>query len=103
MSARAVDLGNNTTVSSPLTFTVEPDRDGDGLGDNEEVNNYNTLPDNADTDGDSLSDGREVQLGTHPLLEDTDGLRDGTEIANDIDPFKPRYCSGRVLPSFFSG
>ena len=48
-------------------------------------------PATIDTDGDGLTDVREAELGTDPREADTDedGIDDGAEITNDLDPQDP--------------
>ena len=61
-------IGNNS----------DPDDDNDGLTDDEEINVYQTNPLRADTDG--------------------DGLADGAEIANGLDPLNPDDCPLELCP-----
>lgn len=82
---RAVDAAGNVDPTPAFyAWTVNGDRDGDGLLDLDEAT-HGTDPDDADTDDDGLSDGLEVESGrTSPLDDDSDddGLGDGTEDAS---------------------
>ncbi|MFT7521280.1 MAG: hypothetical protein ACI9MC_003431, partial [Kiritimatiellia bacterium] len=79
-------------IATLLTFSAcTSDADQDGLTNSEEAE-LGTDPMVADTDGDGLSDYREaIKLGTDPLHVDTDldGFSDGDEIAAETDPLQP--------------
>ncbi|MCU0799931.1 MAG: hypothetical protein MUC62_09725, partial [Candidatus Thermoplasmatota archaeon] len=71
------------------TDPLNPDTEGDGTDDGPEVwNGLNPLSvegpseDHMDLDGDGLPDELELELGTDPLVNDTDGegLKDGEEV-----------------------
>ena len=67
------------------------DTDQDGLADQDEILITGTDPDNPDNDGDGLSDGIEVQNRMNPLDPDMDrdGVNDGQEVAQGSDPLFP--------------
>jgi hypothetical protein len=67
------------------------DSDEDGISDDEEVLVTGTDPDNADSDGDGLVDGVEVNNRMNPLDPDMDrdGVSDGQEVDQGTDPFFP--------------
>jgi hypothetical protein len=67
------------------------DSDRDGLGDDDEVLVTGTDPNNADSDGDGLVDGVEVSNRMNPLDPDMDrdGVSDGQEIDRGTDPTFP--------------
>ncbi len=69
------NLNNNNILTQK--FNVQGDNDGDGIGDDTD----------ADDDNDSLTDAQEIQMGTDPLLRDTDG--DGVLDADDLYPLDP--------------
>ena len=72
--------------------------DGDGLGDAKEVNLYGTDP--LDPDSDGLTNLEEFQNGTLLSVADTDGdgLNDGDEIAEGLNPLDPDDCPVRLCP-----
>jgi len=67
------------------------DTDADGIGDQDEVLVTGTDPNNADSDGDGLVDGVEVSNRMNPLDPDMDkdGVSDGQEVDQGTDPFFP--------------
>ena len=67
------------------------DTDQDGIADQDELLATGTDANNPDTDGDGLSDGVEVQNRMNPLDPDMDqdGVDDGQEVAQGSDPFSP--------------
>ncbi|MDQ3264786.1 MAG: Ig-like domain-containing protein, partial [Myxococcota bacterium] len=99
---RAVDAaGNVDPTPASYAWTVNGDRDGDGLLDLDEAT-HGTDPDDPDTDNDGLSDGLEVQSGrTSPLDDDSDddGLLDGTEDANGDGLVSPGETNGAARDS----
>jgi matrixin/thrombospondin type 3 repeat protein len=71
--------------------SAERDSDADGIADEEEVLVTGTDPNNADSDGDGLVDGVEVANRMNPLDNDMDkdGVSDGQEVDQGTDPFFP--------------
>jgi hypothetical protein len=67
------------------------DSDDDGIADDEEVLVTGTDPNNADSDGDGLVDGVEVANRMNPLDPDMDrdGVTDGQEVDQGTDPTFP--------------
>jgi hypothetical protein len=67
------------------------DSDADGIADDEEVLVTGTDPNNGDSDGDGLVDGVEVNNRMNPLDPDMDrdGVSDGQEVDQGTDPFFP--------------
>jgi hypothetical protein len=67
------------------------DSDADGIANDEEVLVTGTDPNNADSDGDGLVDGVEVNNRMNPLDPDMDkdGVSDGQEVDQGTDPFFP--------------
>lgn len=64
------------------------DTDEDGIADGAEIHTYGSDPRLADTDDDGLSDAQEIPLGTalNNPDSDGDGLLDGWEVANSLNP-----------------
>lgn len=58
------------------------DSDLDGLTDYEEIYTYFTSPNKYDTDGDSISDFKEIQIGSDPLVFDSNVKRTQTLTVN---------------------
>ena len=67
------------------------DTDQDGIADQDELLVTGTDANNPDSDGDGLSDGVEVQNRMNPLDPDMDhdGVNDGQEVAQGSDPLFP--------------
>lgn len=75
------------------------DSDLDGLTDYEEIFTYFTSPNNYDTDGDSISDYKEVQIGSDPLVSDSEVKRTQTLTVDLNDEEHPYIPSGEMDPS----
>jgi hypothetical protein len=71
--------------------TTGQDSDADGINDDDEVLITGTDPNSADSDGDGLVDGVEVNNNMNPLDPDMDkdGVNDGQEVDQGTDPFFP--------------
>lgn len=67
------------------------DQDQDGISDQDETLITGTDPNNSDSDSDGLSDGIEVQNRMNPIDPDMDkdGVSDGQEVAQGTDPLFP--------------
>ena len=70
------------------------DSDRDGISNRDEVLVTGTDPNTEDSDGDGLGDGVEVVNRMNPLDPDMDrdGVSDGQEVANGTDPFFPEQA-----------
>ena len=70
------------------------DSDEDGITDDEEVLVTGTDPNNPDSDADGLGDGVEVNNRMNPLDPDMDkdGVNDGQEVDQGTDPFFPEQA-----------
>jgi hypothetical protein len=70
------------------------DTDQDGIADQDELLVTGTDANNPDSDGDGLSDGVEVQNRMNPLDPDMDhdGVNDGQEVAQGSDPLFPEQA-----------
>ena len=77
--------------NEPPPSATGQDSDQDGLSDDDEVLVTGTEPNNADSDGDGLVDGVEVVNRMNPLDPDMDrdGVSDGQEVDQGTDPFFP--------------
>jgi hypothetical protein len=76
----------------PFDPTESVDTDGDGTGNNADPDDNN----------DGLSDVDELDVyGTNPLRRDTDGdgLGDGDEITNGLNPLDPEDCPRELCPA----
>lgn len=67
------------------------DKDQDGISDQDEALVTGTDPNNPDSDNDGLADGVEVSNRMNPLDPDMDhdGVSDGQEVEQGTDPFSP--------------
>lgn len=79
----------------PLFKEDTRDPDNDGLSNFQEIRIYNTNPNNSDTDNDGILDGIEINNGLNPLVSDTNnnGLNDIFELIfsmDETDAFTPR-------------
>ncbi len=63
-------LTNINEIGSGTDLTSQ-DTDGDGITDGDEVNLIHTFPLVVDTDNDGVGDGRELELGTDPLVAES--------------------------------
>ena len=74
--------------------TEGQDSDADGIGDDDEVLVTGTDANNPDSDGDGLVDGVEVVNRMNPLDPDMDkdGVNDGQEVDQGTDPFFPEQA-----------
>jgi len=74
--------------------TTGQDSDEDGIADQDEVLVTGTDPNNGDSDGDGLVDGVEVANRMNPLDPDMDrdGVNDGQEVDQGRDPFFPEQA-----------
>ena len=74
--------------------TEGEDSDADGIGDDDEVLVTGTDANNPDSDGDGLVDGVEVVNRMNPLDPDMDkdGVNDGQEVDQGTDPFFPEQA-----------
>lgn len=90
VAVTSTEATTSTPAQSPIV-----DGDSDGLSDSRETE-LGTNPMMADTDGDSLSDGDEViKYHTNPLRPDTDGdgFPDGVEVQKGYNPLGPDRCA----------
>lgn len=71
--------------------SADEDADQDGISDRDEALVTGTDPNNEDSDSDGLGDGVEVVNRMNPLDPDMDrdGVSDGQEVTNGTDPFFP--------------
>jgi hypothetical protein len=95
-SLYGVDSDPDPAPETPAPNETPPpvagqDSDRDGLGDDDEVLVTGTDPNNADSDGDGLVDGVEVANRMNPLDPDMDrdGVSDGQEVDQGSDPTFP--------------
>jgi hypothetical protein len=78
-----------------VVVTADYDADDDGLTNDVEINETGTDPADADSDHDGMPDGWEVDNGLDPVVDDADGdadndgLTNGEEYQNGADPSNP--------------
>lgn len=87
LAVAAPPLPHNGDNSPTVSIVGDnSDADGDELTRQEE-NLYGTDPDKADTDGDGLRDGTEIALELNPLAKQTQEGFDDTELDSDEDGY----------------
>lgn len=79
------------------------DSDLDGLTDYEEIFTYFTSPNNYDTDGDSISDYKEVQIGSDPLVSDSEVKRTQTLTVDLNDEEHPSGVESVSVKCYMDG
>ena len=94
--AQIPDRPQTPSPKATKSVASDQDSDGDGLSDSGETLITGTDPKNPDTDRDGLSDGVEVANSMNPLDADMDkdGVSDGDEIAAGSNPFLPDQANG---------
>lgn len=83
-----------------LLGAFETDSDGDGLTDTEERLCFGTDPGNPDSDEDGIPDGTEVANGMDPLSEDSDG--DGLTDAEELGSVEAIYPPDALLFDYWT-
>ena len=79
------------------------DSDLDGLTDYEEIFTYFTSPNKYDTDGDSISDYKEIQIGSDPLVFDSNVKRTQTLTVNIDNEEHPSGVESVSVKSYMDG
>jgi hypothetical protein len=79
------------------------DSDLDGLTDYEEIYTYSTSPNKYDTDGDSISDYKEIQIGSDPLVSDSEVKRTQTLTVDLNDEEHPSGVESVSVKCYMDG
>lgn len=79
------------------------DSDLDGLTDYEEIYTYFTSPNKYDTDGDSISDFKEIQIGSDPLVFDSNVKRTQTLTVNIDNEEHPSEVESVSVKCYMDG
>ena len=91
LAAEPADAPEAPAQGATPPTSANQDGDKDGISDADEPLRTGTDPKKQDTDGDGLGDGVEVLNRMNPLDPDmdNDGVNDGQEVAQGSDPFFP--------------
>jgi len=91
LAAEPADAPEAPAQGATPPTSANQDGDKDGISDADELLRTGTDPKKQDTDGDGLGDGVEVLNRMNPLDPDmdNDGVNDGKEVAQGSDPFFP--------------
>lgn len=107
LTAKVIDVFGEEVETAPVSVTIVPDTDFDGLPDAWEIaygldpNVANPL--DADADEDGATDRQEYLAGSNPVVgdSDADGLLDGYEIRWGLDPMVSVDSDSDGLPDDF--